>query len=234
MITRDKVKEVAYRNGVDLFGIASVDRFKEAPEGFHPKDIYSRTESIIVFAIRVPSETLYAENPVPFTHVNTLAMQKMDAVTYNISSELDRLGLKNVLIPTDDPYLSWDQDRQEGRAILSLRHAGMLAGLGRLGRNNLLINRDFGNMIQIGALLTDQTFTPDPLADYEVCPPHCRICLESCPRKALTGETVVQKDCRPVSNYRNEKGYTIKKCFECRKRCPRTRGIQNQSLTCGE
>jgi len=34
-----------------------------------------------------------------------------------------------VLIPTDAPYEYWDSENQEGRAILSLRHAAMLAGL---------------------------------------------------------------------------------------------------------
>ena len=228
MITKDKIREVAIKNGVDLFGIASVDRFENAPKGFHPKDIYSKTETVIAFAIKLPTETLYADNPIPFTHVNTLAMQKMDLITYDISTELDKLGLKNILIPTDDPYLYWDNDKQEGRAILSLRHVGYLAGLGKLGRNNLLINKDYGNMIQIGALLTDSRFEPDPLADYEVCPPNCRICLDNCPQNALTGDTVIQKNCRPISNYKTEKGYTIKKCFECRKKCPRVLGLKNK------
>lgn len=227
MITKNIIREVAFKNGVDLFGMAAIDRFQNAPKGFHPKDIYSKTESVIAFAIKLPSETMFADNPVPYTHVNTLAMQKMDLITYNISAELDKLGLKNILIPTDDPYLFWDHHKQEGRAILSLRHVGYLAGLGKLGRNNLLINKDYGNMIQIGALLTDMKFESDPLADYEVCPPNCRICLDSCPQKALTGDTVIQKKCRPISNYMTEKGYVIKKCFECRKKCPRVLGFNN-------
>jgi epoxyqueuosine reductase QueG len=228
MITKDTLKEIAFKNGADLFGVASTDRFENAPEGFHPKDIYSKTKTVIAFAIKLPTESLYADNPIPFTHVNTLAMQKMDLITFNISSELDNLGLKNVLIPTDDPYLYWNNDKQEGRAILSLRHAGYLAGLGNLGRNNLLINKDYGSMIQIGALLTAREFKSDPLADYEVCPQNCRICLDNCPNKALTGNTVIQKNCRPISNYKTEKGYIIKKCFECRKNCPSVLGLKNK------
>jgi epoxyqueuosine reductase len=228
MITKDKITEVAFRHGVDLFGMASIDRFERAPKGFHPKDIYSKTETVIALAIKLPTESLYADNPIPFTHVNTLGMQKMDLITFDISTELDRLGLKNILIPTDDPYLYWDNENQEGRAILSLRHVGYLAGLGKLGRNNLLINKDYGNMIQIGALLTDTKFESDPLADYEVCPPNCRICLDACPQKALTGETVIQKYCRPISNFTTEKGYIIKKCYECRKKCPGATGIKNR------
>ena len=231
MIAKEKIKEIAIENGVDLFGIASVDRFKDAPKGFHPKDIYAKTESIIAFAIKLPTETLYANNPIPFTHVNTLAMQKMDLITYEISVDLDKKGIKNVLIPTDDPYLYWNSEEQEGRGILSLRHVGYLAGLGKLGKNNLLINKDYGNMIQIGAILTNEQFEPDPLADYEVCPPNCRICLDNCPQNALTGETVIQKQCRPLSNFKTEKGYVIKQCFECRKRCPKVLGIRKTTAS---
>ena len=227
MDVREKIKEIVFKHRADLFGIAPVGRFNGAPKGFHPRNIYSKTEAVIVFAVKLPSETLFAESPIPFTHMNTLAMRRVDAITYAISTDLDRDGVKNVLIPTDDPYEYWDPDKQEGRSILSLRHAAMLAGLGKLGRNSLLINKDFGNMIQIGALLTDKKIEPDPLADYEACPPKCRICLDACPQRALTGETVIQKLCRPISNFQTEKGYIIKKCFECRRKCPRTLGIQN-------
>jgi epoxyqueuosine reductase QueG len=224
---KEKIREIVLGHGADLFGIASIDRFDGAPKGFNPRDVYSRTESVIAFAIRLPTETLFAESPIPFSHMNTLAIQRMDAMTYAISTDLDRAGVKNVLIPTDDPYEYWDSFNQEGKAILSLRHAAMLAGLGKLGRNNLLITKDYGNMVQIGALLTHEKIEPDPLVDYEACPPHCRICLDACPQKALTGDTVVQKLCRSISNFRTEKGYVIKKCFECRKRCPRSLGIRS-------
>jgi len=224
---RERIKEIVFKHGADLFGIAPVARFDGAPKGFHPRSVYSRTESVIAFAVKLPTETLFAESPIPFSHMNTLAIQRVDAITYAISTDLDRDGVKNVLIPTDDPYEYWDPGKQEGRAILSLRHAAMLAGLGKLGRNNLLINEKYGSMIQNGALLTDEKIEPDPLADYEACPPECRICLDSCPQQALTGETVVQKLCRPISNFRTEKGYVVKKCFECRRKCPRTLGIRN-------
>ena len=226
MLSKEKIKNIAFENGADLFGVASVDRFDNAPMGFHPKDVYSKVESIIAFAIRIPTESLYAESPIPYTHVNMLATSKVDAITYGISSDLDRLGVKNVVVPSDNPYLSWDNINQVGKGIISLRHAGYLAGLGKLGKNNLLINKDFGNMIQIGALLTSIKYESDPLADYEVCPLGCTICLDICPQFALDGETVIQKYCRPLSNYESQKGFIIKKCFECRKNCPHVFGLK--------
>jgi epoxyqueuosine reductase len=70
----------------------------------------------------------------------------------DIAIELDKEGIKPVPVPSDDPYEHWEPERSYGRAILSMRHAGYLAGLGVLGKNTLLINKDFGNMIQIGAI----------------------------------------------------------------------------------
>ena len=114
MLTKKRIREIALQKGADLFGIASVNRFSNAPKGFHPRDVYSKTESIIAYAIKVPSESLFAENPIPFTQTNFLAMQKMDQISYEISLELDKLGVKNVLIPTDDPLLYWETRKPGG------------------------------------------------------------------------------------------------------------------------
>ena len=94
--------------GADLCGIASVERFRDAPIGFHPRGIYDNTKSVLVFAKRIPTEALFASNCVAYTHANTLAAQVIDSLTYAISLQLEYYGIKNVLIPTDDPYEFWD------------------------------------------------------------------------------------------------------------------------------
>lgn len=45
-----QVKDYALKCGVDIVGVASVDRFGEAPNGFHPTDIMKSTRSVITFA----------------------------------------------------------------------------------------------------------------------------------------------------------------------------------------
>jgi epoxyqueuosine reductase QueG len=82
-------------------------------------------------------------------------------------------------------------------------------------------------MIQVGALLTPEVISPSPLADYEVCPPHCSICVKHCPEAALEHGAVVQLRCRRSSTVVNKRGGVFKKCFECRKRCPNVRGLRN-------
>jgi epoxyqueuosine reductase len=227
-LEQDGIRQIAISHGADLFGVAPAERFAGAPAGFHPADVYGKTRSVIVFAKRIPPESLHAESCVPYTHCNTLAMQEVDRMTFLISSDLAALGINTVIIPTDDPYECWDEENMTGRAILSLRHAAELAGLGVLGRNNLLVNHRYGNMVQIGALLTDREIEPSPLAEYGTCPDGCRICIDTCPAGALDGTTVNQKLCRPLSIYRNEKGYVLKKCYNCRKDCPLATGIRSK------
>jgi epoxyqueuosine reductase QueG len=226
-VKTELIKRTAFDLGANLCGVASVERFSGAPKGFNPRDIYSKTESVLVFARRVPKEVLFAESCVPYTHVNTLIAQEVDRLAFTLSLKLGDEGIANVMIPTDDPYEHWDSIEQHGMAILSLRHAAYLAGLGNLGKNNLLTNDKYGNMIQIGALLVAESLDQDNMVDYEVCPNNCSICLQSCPTNALDGTTVNQKACRPLSVHKTEKGYVLKKCWECRKVCPNALELRN-------
>ena len=227
-MTGYRIKYIAQELGADLCGIAPVDRFNNAPEGFKPTDIYSKAKSVIVFAKRLPIEILYAESPIPYTHVNSLMVNELDRLALQFSLRLQDMDIKNVMIPSDDPYEAWNQEKQHGQAILSMRHAGVCAGLGKLGKNNLLINAKYGNMIQLGAILTDCELAYDQPADYEVCLEGCSLCLKSCPQNALDGNTVLQIECRKLANYKNEKGYILKKCWTCRKVCPHSLGIKTK------
>lgn len=105
-------------------------------------------------------------------------------------SNLEDSGIEAVPIPASDPSNYWEAENKYARAILSMRHAGYLAGLGLLGKNTLLINEKYGNMIQIGAVLVDIELENDPIATYNICSTECSLCIDSCPQKALDCETV--------------------------------------------
>ncbi|MFX1568558.1 MAG: epoxyqueuosine reductase [Promethearchaeota archaeon] len=226
MTNAQLIKKIAEDVGFDLCGIAPVSRFNEAPSGFHPTDVYKDCKSVIVFAKTVPKESLNALSMVPYSHMGSLIIQEVDNLTLGFTRKLEELGIGAIPIPTDDPYEHWEPDRLYGRAILSLRHAGQLAGLGILGKNTLLINNQFGNMIQLGAILVNIDLEADSMANYEGCIPDCSICLDACPKKALDGKTVNQQLCRTYSIYKHIKGYVLKKCNICRKVCPHALGLK--------
>ncbi|MFX1379470.1 MAG: epoxyqueuosine reductase [Promethearchaeota archaeon] len=225
MIDSSKIKDQIEDLGADLCGFAPVDRFNDAPSGFHPLDIYKECKTVIVFAKKVPWSPLSAENFVPYSHFSSIVVNEVDVLTLNIVRMFEEIDIGCVPIPSDDPYEHWEPERLYGRGILSLRHSGYLAGLGVLGKNTLLINDRYGNMIQLGAVLVNVDLNGDNLVDYEGCIADCQICLDSCPQGALDGNTVNQKACRQYSIYKTEKGYILKKCNLCRKMCPNALGI---------
>jgi reductive dehalogenase len=64
----------------------------------------------------------------------------------------------------------------------------VMAGLGELGRNNILVADGFGSRVRIGAVTTNLTVTPDrPVSlGVEAFCRVCKKCSESCPSTALS------------------------------------------------
>ncbi len=219
------VKGWAERLGADICGIAPADRFAGAPEGFHPADICEGCRSVIVFASRFPAGCLYSSSPSPYTFVRNRMVERLDAISFALSEALENTGVLSVPIPSSEPYDFWDTDRRHGRGILSLKHAGVLAGLGVMGKNTLLINDRFGNMIWLGAVLVSEELDADREASYTGCPEGCTLCLDSCPQKALDGTTIDQRRCRERSITSTEGGGWVLSCNLCRTVCPVVTGI---------
>ncbi len=219
MINAAEVKNITISLGAEECGIANVERFSEAPQGFHPTDIYNECKSVIAYIKSFPPEIITANNPIPYTHSSNITFTELDHIGLELCRKLESKGVHGVMIPCDTPYEYWDAEKMRGMGILSMRHAGYLAGLGILGKSTLLINRRFGNMIYIGAVLTNIELKPDSLVTDLACPPNCRICLDTCPVNALDGTTVDQAKCRKNSMAKTGRDYDIYICNNCRKNC---------------
>jgi len=124
-----------------------------------------------------------------------------------------------VPLPSDEPYEYWDAENTEGRGLLSMKHAAVAAGLGTLGKNTLLLNEKFGNLLTLGAVLTDLDLPSDPLAE-SICLDSCRLCLECGPSHALDGTRANQKKCRSYAYGTSPRGYGTVDCNRCRMVCP--------------
>ena len=214
------IKEVAFDLGAEECGIAGIERFSSAPEGFRPTDIYSDCRSVVVFLKSMPGEIIQADSPIPYTHAAYLMYSELDRIGIGLCRALETRGARAVPVPSDTPYLHWEQERCHGMGILSLRHAAWLAGLGILGRNTLLIHPKRGNMVYIGAVLLAEELEQDPMIENFQCPPRCSKCLDSCSQHALDGTTVDQSLCRPHSFVKTGRGFDLYRCNQCRRVCP--------------
>ena len=219
----DRIKKLLTELGADICRIANIERFSNAPSGFHPTDIYKECKSVIVFAKCMPKGFAYVSPRNVYNKATDINLNELDRISYLASVEIEKLGGITVPIPSDSPYEYWDSDNLEGRGLLSMRHAALLAGIGSMGKNTLIINKKYGNMINIGAVLTNLDLKSDPPSE-KMCIDSCSLCLDNCPQKALNGRTVNQKLCREYTYSNNKRGFAVCNCNKCRIICPRSLG----------
>jgi epoxyqueuosine reductase len=149
----------------------------------------------------------------------------MDKMAIHLSYQLEEKNGLAIPINSIGPT-EWDARTNKRRGIISLKHAAELAGLGKIGKNTLLINEKYGNMIWLSAVLVSINLEPDSFADYEGCLSSCTICLDSCPIQALDGVSINQKACWDHAFGTHNGGEWRIKCFACRKVCPYCLGIK--------
>lgn len=215
----EQIKALALQLEADVCGIADVERFSDAPPGFHPCDTLKETRSVIVFG-KALSPTLYeAQSLSPYTLMRNWVLPFLDNIAIRMAGKIENTGAKALPIPGSEPYEYWDTEQRQGKGILSLKHAAQLAGLGSMGKNTLLIHPQLGNRLWLGAILTNLQLRPDPIVEG-LCKESCSLCLKACPQGALDGTTLIQKKCREICFKASEGGGWFYSCCRCLQACP--------------
>lgn len=222
------IKDLARGFGADLCGIAPVGRFREAPRGFHPQDIFPEASSVVVIARRFPEGPFHSVSAIPYAVTSDVILAEVCRLVVLLCAAIERqTGARAIPVPSE-PYEYWDAERRAGRGLLSLKHAGWLAGLGVITRNSLLTSQNYGNRMCLGAALLDIELEGDAMADYRFSCPRCGSCIAACPAHAIDGSTVNQGLCRGTSESRTKKGYPLYVCNACRRVCPNGAGSQER------
>ena len=222
-----RVKEIMLGLGADLCGIASIDRFDDAPEGYHPRDVLPTCESVISFGCRFPVGTLKCQSAIPYTRVRNSITPKMDAIALDFCMEMEKARIVCVPIPTNES--EWDVKTNRWRSIVSQKHAAQAAGLSTIGRHSLLITPEFGSMVWLGAVLCEEKLEPDALKE-NICN-NCKLCVETCPVNALDNLEINQQACWEYAFGDDaEKQVWRISCHKCRDICPYNLGNHNSLL----
>lgn len=233
MIQASEVKNILFELGADLCGIASVDRLNEAPKGYHPCDILPSCKSVIVIAKRFPVGTLSCNTPVPYMIVRNKLSEDIDAMSICFCARAEELGF--IAVPTGTTsFARVDANDGRCRAMVSAKHCAVAAGLGRIGKNTLLVTPEYGNMIWLSVILTDAELDPDEALKGNPCPEGCSICIDNCPAGALGNPEMNQGACWEHAyggGSDKEYGELLIRCHKCRSLCPNCRGCKNNDIS---
>lgn len=220
-LTNGMVKEYGRKAGADAVGIAVSGDFDSAPEGFRPVDVLPECRSVIVLGGAFPPEVLGDIDE--YTASRNAMLTSMTGMAKEVAKRIKADGYKTKVISAAGGKWVQGDGRKEQFGHISLKHAAEIAGLGFIGKNYLLTNPRYGNLLWFSAVLTDAELTPDKKITSTMCD-ECARCVEACPAKALDDPASFGK--RGCSKFFTieDKKFRIK-CYLCRTVCPHAFGM---------
>ncbi|UCC38344.1 MAG: epoxyqueuosine reductase [Candidatus Aminicenantes bacterium] len=175
----EKLKKFALEQGISLFGVADISGIRD--EFALNKALKSRIDRALSMGKRLLEGVLrdIKDKPTPlyFHHYRQVNFF-LDRAAFLISDYIQDKGFLALPIPASQT-LDWE--RQRGH--LSHKKIGNLAGLGWIGRNNLLVNPDLGARFRLVTVLTDMPLELDKPLEFGCG--ECMKCIQPCPAHAI-------------------------------------------------
>ncbi len=176
----EEVRRFLHDQGVDVFGVARM--------ALYGKDLVGLDDSIkdefpfaVVFGLVLTKSVMETVKGGPnslYLHHYRQANYRLDMIAYLLAKEIEGRGDRALPFPASQ-LVDWRN--QKGH--ISHKRVGELAGIGWIGRNNLLVHPVFGSRVRYNTVLTDMPLVAGgPLASG--CG-ECRQCMTACPAGAI-------------------------------------------------
>ncbi|MBI4654478.1 MAG: epoxyqueuosine reductase [Nitrospirae bacterium] len=201
----NKLKELAFSEGVSAFGVSYIDDLRAHFEAL-PLDQTEGLSYGISIGVRVSESVLRDVIVGPtrhYLHHYKMLNLLLDQTALKLSLTIQGMGYNAIPIPASQ-IIDWEKQT----AHLSHKMIALGAGMGWIGRNNLLVHPEFGSKIRLATILTDMPLNPSSshfdlsvsslvkggsegglggFLEKKDCG-DCRKCIEVCPVSAI-GET---------------------------------------------
>jgi len=174
-----RLKKFASGLGVDLFGVADISRVKT--DFLLTQEVLKKLDRAVVLGLRLSAGVLEEITNQPtklyFHHYRTVNTF-LDQASLRLGNFIQSQGFLALNIPASQ-ILDW----QNQKAHLSHKQLAVLAGLGWIGRNNLLVNGKLGSQLRLVSVLTNMPLKTDKPAKGSCA--SCLLCLKACPAQAI-------------------------------------------------
>ncbi len=182
------LKKFCQDEGIDLFGVADINAIKNEFR-ISPKTLQNLDKAVCLGTMlsrAVLSEIEELPTRLYFHHYK-IVNSFLDQTALKLCNLIQKKGFSALAIPATQ-IIDWEKNT----AHLSHRRLGVLAGLGWIGRNNLLVNEKLGSQFRLVSILTDMPLKIDKPSKKDCG--ECRLCVKICPSGAIQ-ETPADFDC---------------------------------------
>lgn len=212
---REKTEGLLYEGGAGAVGFCRVERENPFGLGYAVSFLIPLSDAVVDGIDGAPTHTYFHH----YRTVNTL----IDNLALRTGLLLARNGYRYAAVPAS-------QSVNGMQGIFSHKYAAVCAGLGYVGRSGLFISDKFGPRVRLGTVLTDFPFETEEHEAKFLCG-SCRLCADSCPAMAISGEDWVPGeprekiiDAKACSDYMKKAFQHIGRgavCGICMRVCPR-------------
>mgnify|MGYP000141370938 CR=1 FL=1 len=195
--TAQDIKKFALSKGLDLCGIAGIERFRGAPRRMHPASIFPEARSVIVVGRRIVrgawrgiEEGTYWPNYTYFGYHGLLNTLFIHLPLFETACFIEDAGWEAVPyypgVPETQPEV--EPLRKGGVAPdvhLAIRIAATAAGLGEIGWSKVFLTKKYGPRQRLAAIITDLDLEQDPLVEPGSICDRCMQCVKGCAPAAI-------------------------------------------------
>ncbi|KXT78565.1 tRNA epoxyqueuosine(34) reductase QueG [Streptococcus sp. DD13] len=251
MDLKEEIKRIAREVGISKIGFTTADDFdylekslRAAQEegrssGFEHKNIEERirprlslasAKTIISIAVAYPNRLPQQPQKTSYRRGRVTPNSWGLDYHYIMQDKLERLAREIEKLTADFEYKG-----MVDTGVLVDTAVARRAGIGFIGKNGLVISKEYGSYMFLGELVTNLEIEPDQPVDYGCG--DCNRCVVACPTDALLGDSTMNAR-RCLSFQTQDKGMmdlefrkkiktVIYGCDICQIACPYNKGISN-------
>lgn len=172
---------------ITLHGSAPSVSLETAPPGYRPSDLLPDAQSLFALGVPVPRGVFRAGERSLATYWRTVNVlyRNLDALVGRCAAIMEQTGELAVPVFGCFPYDMRGKGDLWG--YISLVNMAVACGMGKLGRNGLLINSSVGSRLLLGGIVTTARLPEEShKGNGDVgCPEGCTLCQDACPVKAI-------------------------------------------------
>jgi epoxyqueuosine reductase len=164
----------------DSFGIADMSLYESDLVGLDTA-IKQRLPYAVIFGLALSKGVLDTVKDGPnqlYLHHYRQLNYRLDIMGYLLSREIEKKGYKALPFAASQ-VIDW----QNQKGHISHKHVGVIAGIGWIGRSNLLANPVFGAQARYNTVLTDIPLTAGKPLERGCG--DCMACVAVCPASAI-------------------------------------------------
>jgi epoxyqueuosine reductase len=224
-----ELKTELINQGADFVYFVDISQLSDKQNKRFPNAILIGIALSADYLQKITSTPEYIQNMIRLNHINEdefhVKETYTDKLADNIADYLSLKGLSAYSQSEDNIYSTGYYDENNKSTPLPHKTIAGLAGLGWIGKHNLLVTSEYGSAISICTVLTDaQLKTVLHTPSKSQCG-DCSICKNICSVKAIKGNTW------NIGTLRDElvDVYRCNSCLKCLALCPWTQKYMKEN-----